>query len=89
MHHVESINQHDTRAQFHQRSKYNFYARGAQKPKKDSQVVSLFTLSESMSVKAERKYFGEIEPQCTVQNGRQVQRNKAGSAHPIISLGSE
>jgi len=35
---------------------------GAQKRKKDNQDVSLFTLSESTSVKAERKYVGEIDP---------------------------
>jgi len=35
---------------------------GAQKHKKDSQVFSLFTLSGSTSVKAERKCVGEIEP---------------------------
>jgi len=32
----------ESRAQFHQRSTYIFYARGAQKRKKDSQVVSIF-----------------------------------------------
>ncbi len=37
------------RAQFHQQSTYNFYARGAQKLKKDGQVISIFTLAESMS----------------------------------------
>ncbi len=31
---------------------------------KDSQVVSIFTLSGSMSVKAERKYVGEIDTRC-------------------------
>jgi len=41
---------------------YSFYAHGAQKRKKDSQVISLFTLSGSTRVKAERKYVGEIEP---------------------------
>jgi len=51
-----------TLAQFHQRSTYSFDARGAQKRKKDSQVISLFMLSGSTSVKAERKYVGEIEP---------------------------
>jgi len=51
-----------TGAEFNQRSTYRFHARGAQKRKKDSQVVSLFTLLGSMSVKAERKYVGEIEP---------------------------
>jgi len=44
---------------------YTFHARGAQKLKKDSQVVSLFMLLGSTSVKAERKYVGEIEP-CSV-----------------------
>ncbi len=48
-------------AQFHQRSKYRFYARGTQKRKKDSQVISLFTFLWSTSVKAERKYVGEID----------------------------
>jgi len=38
------------------------YTQGAQKRKKDSQVVSLFTLSRSTSVKADRKIVGEIEP---------------------------
>ncbi len=51
----------DTRAQFHQCSTYSFYARGAQKRKKDSQVISLFTPSGPMSVKADRKYVGEID----------------------------
>jgi len=44
-----------TRAQFHQHSTYSFYARGAQKFKKDSQVISLFMLSGSTSVKAVRR----------------------------------
>ncbi len=48
-------------AQFHQCSTYSFYARGTQKRKKDSQVISLFTLSGSTRVKAERKYVGEID----------------------------
>jgi len=42
----------------------SFYARGAQTRKKDSQVISLFTLLGSTSVKAERKYVGKIEPRC-------------------------
>ncbi len=50
-----------TRAEFHKRSTYNFHPPGAQKLKKDSQVVSLFTLLGSTSIKAERKYVGEIE----------------------------
>jgi len=49
-------------SQFHQRSTYSFHAHGAQKRKKDSQVVCLFTLLGSTSVKAEHKYVGEIEP---------------------------
>jgi len=49
-------------AQFHQRSTYSFQARGAQKRKKDSPVVSLFMFLGSTSVKAELKYVGEIEP---------------------------
>jgi len=36
--------------------------RGAQKHKKGSQVISLFTLSGSASAKAKRKYVGEIDP---------------------------
>jgi len=47
--------------QFHQPSTYSFYARGAQKRKKDSQVIGLFMLSGSTSVKVERKYVGEID----------------------------
>jgi len=35
--------------------------RRAQKHKKDSQVVSLFTLLESARAKAASKYVGEIE----------------------------
>jgi len=53
---------YNIRAQFYQRSTYNFNGRGAQKLKKDSQVISLFMLSESTCAKAERKYVGEIEP---------------------------
>ncbi len=52
----------------HIRSGLNFtnilctaFTRGAQKRKKDSQVISLFTLSKSMSVKVECKYVGEID----------------------------
>jgi len=52
----------DIWGRFHQLSTYSFYARGAQMCEKDSQVISLFTLSVSMSVKAERKCVGEIEP---------------------------
>jgi len=36
--------------------------RGAQKCKKDSQVVSLFTLLGSAHAKGARKYVGEIDP---------------------------
>jgi len=35
---------------------------GAQKRKKDSQAISLYTLLGSTSVKAEREYVGEIDP---------------------------
>ncbi len=49
-------------AEFHQRSTCSFHTRGAQKRKKDSQVVSLFTLLGYTSVKAECIYVGEIEP---------------------------
>jgi len=49
-------------AEFHQCSTYSFHARGAQKRKKNSQVVSLFMLWGSTSLKAESKYVGEIEP---------------------------
>ncbi len=40
---------------------YSIYAHGAQKRKNDSQVVSLFMLSESERAKALRKYVGEID----------------------------
>jgi len=53
---------YEKRAEYYQRSMYSFYTHGAQKHKKDSQVFSLFTLLGSTSVKAERKYVGEIEP---------------------------
>jgi len=46
---------------FHQHSMYSFSARWAQKRKKDSQVISLFMLLRSMSLKAECKYVGEID----------------------------
>jgi hypothetical protein len=49
----------DSWAQFTQYSTYSFYMRGAQKHKKESQVIiSIFTLLGFMSVKAERKYVG-------------------------------
>jgi hypothetical protein len=51
----------DSWAEFHQHSTYSFHTRGAQKRKKDSQVVSLFTLLGSTRVKAEGKYVGEID----------------------------
>jgi len=38
------------------------FLRGAREHKKDSQVVSLFTLSGSPRAKASRKYVGEIDP---------------------------
>jgi len=40
---------------------YSFYACGAYKCKKDSQVVSLFMLLVSAHAKAARKYVGEID----------------------------
>jgi hypothetical protein len=40
----------------------NFCTGGAQKRKKDSQVVNLFTLLGSACAKAVRKYVGEIDP---------------------------
>jgi hypothetical protein len=52
----------EIRCQFHQRFMCNFCARQAQKRKKDSQVVSLFTLSGSARAKAVRKYVREIDP---------------------------
>jgi hypothetical protein len=42
----------------------SFYASGAQKRKKDSQVVSLLTLMESARTNAARKYVGEIDTKC-------------------------
>ncbi len=50
-----------TWGRFNQLSTYSFYAQGAQMREKDSQVVSIFTLSGSTSVKAERKCVGEID----------------------------
>jgi len=38
--------------------------RGAQKHKKDSQVISLFTLLGLTCAKAARKHVGEIDPWC-------------------------
>jgi hypothetical protein len=52
------------RGRFYQLSTYSFYARGAQMREKDSQVVSIFTLSGSTSIKAERKCVGEIDTWC-------------------------
>jgi len=43
---------------------YYFYAQGAQKRKKDSEVISLFTFLGSTTVKAKSKYVGEIDPWC-------------------------
>ncbi len=56
-------------AQFHQPSTYRFYARGAQKRKKDSQVISLLhfldlqalKLSVNMLVKLTPGYLSEKE----------------------------
>ncbi len=69
-------------AQFHQCSMYSFFAHRAQKRKKDYQVISLFTLSGSRSVKPERKYVGEIEP------GKRDQRNVKSFNHfgPPVTL---
>jgi len=50
------------RAQFHQRSMYSFYARRSQKRKKDSQVVNLFTLLRSTSIKAARIMLVKLTP---------------------------
>jgi len=52
------------RGRFHQLSTYSFYVQGAQMHEKYSQVVSIFMLSGSTSVKAERKYVGEIDTRC-------------------------
>jgi len=49
---------------FHRRSTCSGYARGAQKRKKDSQVVSLFKLTGSEHAKASCKHVGEIDPRC-------------------------
>ncbi len=51
-----------------------FYTRRAQKHKKDRQVFSLFMLLGSTSIKADRKYVGEIEPRCTsvCKNGSEI-----------------
>jgi len=42
----------DTICQFHQRSIYSFYASGAQKHKRDSEAVNLYTLLGTPRVKA-------------------------------------
>jgi hypothetical protein len=59
-----NIHEIDISHQFHLRSTYSFYVRGAQKRKKDGQVVKFFTLSESVCAKAASKYVGEIDPCC-------------------------
>jgi len=59
------VDEIDTWGRFHQLSTYSFYAQGAQMREKDSQVVSIFTLSGSTSVKAERKCVGEIDTRST------------------------
>jgi len=49
--------------QFHQRSTSSVFVHRAQKYKKDSQVISLFTLSGSEPAKVACKHVGEIDPQ--------------------------
>jgi len=53
-----------TRAQFHQRSKYSFYARRSQKHKKILTTWLTLTLLGTTSVKSVGKYVGEINPRC-------------------------
>jgi len=48
---------------------------GAQKRKKDSQVVSLFTLSGSVRAKA-CKYVGEIDPWCLQSYNKRKEEKK-------------
>jgi len=59
---VEGEEGFETRAQFHQRSTYSFYASGAKKPEKYSQVINLFKLLGFTRPKAARKHVGEIDP---------------------------
>jgi len=49
-------------SQFHRCSTYSFYTCRSQKCKKDIQVVNLFTLSGSTSVKAECKTLVKLTP---------------------------
>ena len=51
-----------SRAQFHQRSKYSFYVRRAQKRKRDSEVANLFTLLETTGVKAVHRTLMKLTP---------------------------
>jgi len=71
--------------EFHQHSMYSFYACGAQNRKKNSQVVSLFMLLGSTSVKAERKYVGEIEPNKKVEINVADQRRVVGTSSKRIT----
>ena len=50
------------RGQFHLHFMSSFYARRAQKPKKDSQLKQLFLLLGSAGVRAARKHVDEIDP---------------------------
>ncbi len=67
----------DTLCQFHQRFMCSFCARRVQKRKKDSQVVSLFTLSGSALTKASSKHVGEIDPLRLARMWGQIDQKKA------------
>jgi len=54
-----------TKCQFHQRSTYSFYVRGAQKCKRDSEVVNLFTLLGTTHVKAVIRTLMKLSPSVT------------------------
>jgi len=51
-----------TFCQFHQRSASSLYGCRAQKRKRDSQVISLFTLLQSAGAKVAPIHVGEIDP---------------------------
>jgi len=61
---IKSYGKTATRAQFHQRSTYSFYACRSQKRKKILTTWLTLTLLGTTCVKSARKYVGEIDPWC-------------------------
>jgi len=55
--------ENDIRCQFHQRSMSSFYVHRSRKCKKDSQVLSFFTLSGSVHIKAARRTLMKLTPE--------------------------